>query len=240
MSFFENLFGFLFFPTNTSKANLGQIMTSKNQRSAHFYVLYLSIILGVIFWFFVGYPEPLYYGIPGEIFQKDMPSMLVSDPLLFLILIILVSIFNQYFINYLFIGYLSYKINLKFTRQDNENRFNLKNYLTFYAYSFSPLLFCFPLIIYWIFFFERLLFMTPLFTFFDLTAPNIILVSLLTFFLFWKYMIEVKLNKQFFKNSTSKAIIPVILQILLLLGLVLIVFIVSNILIDSILRGLVI
>ena len=239
-TFIERTFSCLFFPSQTFKDSLKQDRDGKKRKLSFFFIFYLSIILAVALWFFVAYPEVLYYGVSGSDFRRDMPTLLSPNLFVFLLLLMGMSVINQFLFQFLFIGALSYKMNTKLNPRESEDSRSIKDYLAFYAHSFTSFLFFIPLITIWLFFFERLIFMKPIFPFVDLTLPNITLLSLFTLIYVWKYFIEIQLNREYFGTTWLKAAIPVILQIMILLGVVFSLYLITTIFADAILGGVMI
>lgn len=235
-TFLERITDVLIKPSQLIKENI----EAKQRHQASLYVLYLSVIISVVLWFFIYYPEVLYYGVSGTGFQKDMPTFIFPDPLIFLFMLILASIANQFLFQYLFIGYIGYKINIKLSTSEIKRTRSFKDYLSNYAFSFTPFLFLVPILTFWLYFFERLIFMKPIFPLFDLTIPNIILLAIFTGCFAWKYYIEIQINKTYFGTSTFKAAVPVLIQIALLVSLFLSLYLFLTLFEDQVVGGLII
>ena len=210
--FCENIYGFLFTPSKKIEENMKNEEFKNNRFNSYIIVLYISVILGIAFWYFVHYPEPLYYGVSGEAFFQDMPTNLMPNSVIFLLIMIGLSVFIQFIFNFLMMGFLNYKVSQKISQRSKED-FKLKEYRNLYAYSFTPLLFWIPLFTFWIFFFERMIFLKPLYPMIDFTIPNLFLLSLVGFFLLWQFIIIIKINKVYFSLSRKFAIISVCIQV---------------------------
>lgn len=86
--FFADFYGFLLNPRETTKYNLNNEEFRNNFRLSNFLVLYLAISIGITLLYFLGYPESLYYGTSYEGLQKEIPSIFIADPLLYLLFLI--------------------------------------------------------------------------------------------------------------------------------------------------------
>lgn len=234
----ENFYGFLFSPSKISKENLKKEDFENKRLQSFLVVFYISIILGVAFWYFVFYPEPLYYGVSGADFIQDMPTMLIPDPLLFLLIMILVSLGVQFLHCFLLMGLLNFKLNTKIAKRNKDN-LKFKEYLNLYAYSFTPIMFLIPLFTLWLFFFERIIFLAPMYPMFDITIPNIILLSLIGFFIFWQYIIILRINKAYFELPLRYAAIPLLIQVGILILLVSLPVLLNDIFINFMIGGMV-
>lgn len=232
--FIETTFSCLFFPSETFKHSLEQERDNKAHKISVIFMSYLSIIIAIVSLFLFLYPEPLYYGVSGTDFQQEMPTMLIPNIPLALLILLLISFSILFLFQYMFIGYIGYKLNSGINRRESAgNLHTFKNYLTFYAYTFTPYLFLVPIITLWTFFVEGLIITKPFFPFIDLTIPNIILLSIFGFIYFWKLYIEIQLNRQFFTNSKLRAAMPVFIQLAILVGIFLSLYIISLLLFNS-------
>ena len=214
--FFEKIFSFLFKPRKTLESQLNEEIPIKNPKSSYLWIIYLSILIATTLWFFIYYPEPLYYGVPESDLRRDLPSIISDEPLLFLLFLILTNIFTVFFYSYLLFGFLSFKIMKRF-QKTKSNAPAFKDYLHYYTYTFGPEFLLNAVLFYWFFFFERLIFIKPIYPLIDITIPNIIFLGIVGSFLLWKLFIEIKINQVFFDVSPYKAAIPFVIQSILLI-----------------------
>jgi hypothetical protein len=162
------------------------------------------------------YPEPLYYGTSTIEFNAHVPSTLFANPFIFLVMVSGLLFILIYILDFLFIGYLCFRINKK---EFQKKSVNYGEYLTFNAYSYTPILFIIPLITFWKFFFERLLLFKRYYPFIDWNPANILFISILGLFYAWKFIIQYRMNRVFIKSHRLKAILPMIIEIGMLLGI---------------------
>ena len=211
------MFGILFQPFSWVENSLQGGNFSSSRGKAHGYALYISVLLGITLWFFLFYPEPLYYGTSGSALQKEIPSILIANPLLSLFVVLFAVFIIIFLCSYLSLGFLSYTIMSRISKGHDPQ---LSPYLSFYSYALTPLLFWIPVMVFRTFFFERWINLRPLYPFFDWTTPNIVHLLLLGACLVWKFIIEVRGNQAIFRVSPAKALLPVLAQAGLCIGLV--------------------
>lgn len=232
--FIERSYSSLFLPKHCFKTSMEQERSGTRYKLSFLFMIYLSIIIGIASWFLILYPEPLYYGVSGTEFQQDMPTMITPNIPLALLILILISFTTLFLFQYIFIGFLGYRSNFKNRERESDISHAFRDYLTLYAHSFTPFLFLIPIITIRIFFFEKLIMMGPFFPFIDLNPSNLIFLSLFGLIFFWKFYIEIHLNRQFFGSSRLRATMPVFLQLGILLVLFLSVYFISLMFFDSI------
>jgi hypothetical protein len=212
----ENIFAFLFRPARAARENLADPAGSSFASSCLF-VLHLSILLGVTFWYFVFYPEPLYYGLSAQALKKEIPAIVIADPKLSL-LAMAAGLIGAIFVHtFLLGGLISFVIMKKLGARAPA----LSRFLALYAFSLGPLLFWVPLMALRLFFFERWLNLRPLYPFFDWTDMNVLHLALAALFIAWKALIEVRLNQAAFQTSFGRALVPVLVEIAVLIALLL-------------------
>jgi hypothetical protein len=211
MGIFENISGFLFHPY----AQCRNIMTIENKSSSFkntaLFVLYGSILLSILFVFYVLYPESLYYGVPSDVTFRNLLFINLSTPLI-LFLFFLIGLFLIIGLNFLGLGLLNYLICVILIKQKISAK-NCRKFLSVYGYNILPLLIYGVFIIFWMFFFEKLYIATEIPPFIDLTLPNIISFSILFIALAWKWIIEARVNQAFFQTSFFRAIVPEFLHL---------------------------
>ena len=234
LEFCELMFGFIVEPQQTAEDYLDR---ETSLRLSLIFMFYFSVVLGLVFWFLIGYPEPLYYGVSGEQFQADMPALLIANPWLYLLVMLALSIILQFILNFLILGYINFQIMKRLTRERQDSEFKPKEYLSLFAFSFLPMLFLVPILTLWDYFLENLMFMKPFFPFFDLTVPNIILLLIFAGFFLWKLFLEVIINKTYFNTSLKKSIIPILFEIGIIVFLLLSLFLITNLFSDEIIGG---
>jgi len=179
------------------------------------YALYVSTALGVSLWFFIFYPEPLYYGTSGAALQKEVPSIIIADPLLGLAVTAGASVLIFFAYNYLLMGTISRAIMVRLCGGGPA----VSEYLGSYAYSLTPLLFWIPVMALRIFFFERWINIKPMWPFIDWNAAAAIHLAAISIFLAWKLAIEAGINRALFRAPLWKALVPVAVQLIMLAGL---------------------
>jgi len=234
LEFCELMLGFIIEPQQTAEDYLNR---ERSLRFSLMFMFYLSVVLGLVFWFFIGYPEPLYYGVSGAEFQSDMPALLIANPWLYLLALLAISIILQFIINFLILGHINFRIMKCLTRERRNSEAIAKEYLSLFAFSFLPLLFIVPVLTFWDYFLENLMFMKPIFPFFDLTVPNIILLTIFAGFFLWKLFLEVIINKIYFSTSVKKSIVPILFEIGIIVFLLLSLFLITNLFSDEIIGG---
>jgi hypothetical protein len=180
--FFEKIFGFLFKPQKTLEIELSKENPIKNPKSSHFWMIYLSILVATTLWFFIYYPEPLYWGVPESDLRRDLPTIISDEPLLFLLFLISTNLFTVFIYSYLLFGFLSFKIMKRFDKTKSTTPL-FKDYLHYYAFTFGPEFLLNAVLFYWFFFFERLIFIKPIYPLIDITIPNVIFLGLVGAFL---------------------------------------------------------
>ena len=212
-NFFDDFYSFLVGPYSAAaKSNEDRSSGSRLAASLTF-VLYISIVLGITTWFFISYPEPLYYGTSTSILRQEVPSILTDNPLEYLFGVMVTTIFAVFLYTYCLWGAVGYSILRRFS---DARHGALGKYLSCYAYSLTPLLFWVPVMVLRSLFFERWILLSPLYPFIDWTAPNLIHQIIIGGCLIWKFVIEVRLNQVFFGISTGKAMLPALGQALML------------------------
>jgi len=213
--------------------------SKKYVKISYSFIIYYCILFAFILWFFLYYPEPLYYGISGKDFQSDVPEMVIDNPLLFLLILMGSNLLLIFFFDYLLFTKIGFKLLSKFKIRKN-NRQNLDennrksplmlyNYRFLMIFSFGPLLFLIPLITLWIFFFEKLHFTKPIYPLIDLNPQNVIILTLIFILYFWKILIEFRINKVFFKTNNFYSFLPCIIKIALLAILLFVPFALNDI-----------
>jgi hypothetical protein len=215
----ESLFSFLFAPHRTALNQLNRPEGGRTSRAAYVYVAYLSVLLGITLWFFLFYPEPLYYGVSGEDLKAEVPSILVADPLLSLGIMVVIELLFTFVGGFLAVGTLSFLILRRLSRGGHK-RISLGAYLGYFAQSFHPMLFLIPLITWRFFFYERWVNLKPMYPFVDWTTNNVIAAAILAGIMCWKLFIELRLNQAAFRASLVKALVPVLVQVVLLAGVI--------------------
>ena len=248
--FLNMIIGFLFFPSRTMDkiSNQGNISTnySSYRRVSYFFMAYFCLSIGFVLWFLISYPEPLYYGVSGDKFKADMPTQLIGNPFLNLIICLTLSFLCFLIFMHLIIGSISYKIITKSggkprdSRSEANSERKLKEYLLLFSFSFIPLLLIIPFCTTWLYFFEKITFSKPIFPFFDLTLMNGIFLSFICIFLAWKYLIEYKINQSFFQISRGKALTSVVIQFIILLGIGFLFFFLTTLFEQELIGGLII
>jgi hypothetical protein len=212
-NFFDEFYSFLFRPysaavkSNEDRSSGGRLLGSMA------FVSYISVILGITTWFFISYPEPLYYGTSNSVLRQEVPSILMDNPLEYLFGVVVAAIFTIFLYTYCLWGAVGYFVLRRFS---DARHGALGKYLSCYANSLTPLLFWVPVMVLRSFFFERWIPLSPLYPFIDWTAPNLIHQIIIGGCLIWKFVIEVRLNQGFFGISAGRAMLPVLGQALML------------------------
>ncbi len=210
MSLLEDIAGFLFRPYKHSKVFLED--SGNNYRKTFLFMVYGAAILSIIWIFFITYPEGVYYGITFHDPFRNLQFFNMYNPLV-LILFFGVFFFTIFVMHFLGIGRLNYIIGKMLSKEKLSRK---KEYLKIYGVaSVLPILLLGVVAIFWMYFFEKLYFATDVAPFIDFTTPTIIVFGLITAFMIWKWMIEVRINQVFFDISFKRAIIPEIIQIVL-------------------------
>ncbi|MFX0102201.1 MAG: hypothetical protein ACFFCS_21730 [Candidatus Hodarchaeota archaeon] len=204
--FFENLAGFLFKPSRTTVENLENKDFLRSHKASQSYVIYSAILLGVTLWYFIFYPEPLYYGITEETPHAQIPIVTMSNPL-FLLAFVLIGLIIFWLYNHIIVGIINYFI-LKGLSKEKNTTISFKSYLTFHGYTITPILFMVPVMVFRIFFFERMFAANFQFPFFDMSGPTIVFLVILLGFVMWKWIIELGVNRKLFKLPLIKTCIP--------------------------------
>ncbi|MHA1149561.1 MAG: hypothetical protein ACTSR8_15105 [Promethearchaeota archaeon] len=226
--FIENVNGFLFHPSTTAKYYQNETELLLKSRVCHYFFLYFSIIFALALWFFIYYPEPLYYNIEGKKFQKDVPSMFLDNPFISLGILILINIIILYLFNFLFFSFINHKILIKLSEKRGEPIIELKAYRNIISFSFLPLLFMIPLFAVWLFCFERIGIIKPLYPMFDFLLPTLSVLFIIGILIVWKQIIEMNINRIFFSLSSLKAVLPGLIQLIIAIILLLIPLILND------------
>jgi hypothetical protein len=221
MSFFENISGFLFHPYSQCRNFVSLENKSNSFKTTALLVLYGSILLSILFVFFVLYPETIYYGVPSDVYFRNLMFINLSTPLI-LFIFFFIGLFLLIGMNFLGFGLLNYLICGVLTKQKISSH-KCKQYLSIYGYNILPLLIYGVFLIFWIYFFEKLYLATEISPFIDFTLPNIALFSILFVFIIWKWIVESRINQAFFQTSILRAIVPEFLHFGFLIGFFLIV-----------------
>ncbi|NVM28860.1 MAG: hypothetical protein HWN65_08450 [Candidatus Helarchaeota archaeon] len=214
MGFLENIAGFLFRPHDQCQKVLAEEKTNWRFTKTFLFVLYSTLILGIVCIFWILYPERVYYGVPLDASLKMLFRISVSEPILFLLilgvifgLIVILHFLTIGTFNYIIGGVLSKKRRV-FKGKD------YRNYLSIYGISSTlPLLLLGVFTIFWVYFFEKLNFTTESPPFFDWTLLNTIFFSVLFGFLAWKWICGIRINQAFFDISLIRATIPILGQL---------------------------
>ncbi|MGQ4872552.1 MAG: hypothetical protein ACP6IY_00600 [Promethearchaeia archaeon] len=222
-----------------SKIDLKLFSSKKYLKISYSFIIYYCILLAFILWFFIYYPEPLYYGISGKDLQSDVPEMVIDNPLLFLLILMGSNLLLIFLFDYLLFTKIGFKLLNKYNlRKNNLQKLDENNrkpsillykYRFLMAFSFGPLLFLVPLITFWIFFFEKLNFTKPLYPLIDLNPQNAIILTLIFILYLWKILIEFRINKVFFKTNNYHSFLPCIIKIALLAILLFVPFALNDI-----------
>jgi len=211
--FFDDFYSFLIRPYSATANSIENRSSDAQLLGSTAFVLYVSIIIGITTWFFISYPEPIYYGTSSSVLRQEVPSILTDNPLEYLFGVVVAATFTIFVYFYCLWGTIGYFVLRPFS---NSRHGAFGRYLSCYANSLIPLLFWVPVMVCRTFFFERWIQLSPLYPFIDWTAPNMIHQVIIGGCLVWKFVIEVRLNQAFFGISTGKAILPVLGQALLL------------------------
>ncbi len=219
----ERLAGMLFSPRKYTKQLATEPISWKKFLLTFAFVQLLSIYLGIIVMFTFLYPELHWF--PDAI--KSGPSMYIitlGDPfllgLLFAVGYLLITI-----INFLFFGLIHYGLGKLLARGSSSNSGNLKGFYDIYGLSLVPLALFGVFNIFWIYFFEKINYASVNFPFVDFTLPVTIYFSVLMVMLLWRWVIQIRINQQYFNLSKKKSLVPILVHILFL-GIIVIVAIV--------------
>jgi len=234
-TFFSNFSWFLFQPFAASEQNLGDPDFIKRKRASYLLVFYIAFVIGVGLWPFIFYPEPLFYSCSAAALKKEIPAIVISNPMISLVTVVIGCFLFIFCYMFIFSGVVNYAL---FSRLGKGAKPAFNEYLVFFAYSLSPLLFWAPAMAIRLFFFERLVFMRPWYPFFDWTDSNIIYFCAVGVFLAWKYLIELRVNQALFKVSMARALAPLLVQIILLLLLLLAPLLLNDLLFEALRYGL--
>jgi hypothetical protein len=209
--FFSDLFGTLFFPYRTARQNRQR---RPNPRAGHLFVLYLSVLLGVGITCFVSYPETLYFGLPAEALGKEVPAVVAGFPV-FAALVTAACLAFFFGYNYLLVGLAGFRWLSTLAGPGGEapDRFT---YLSAFAFSFAPLLFWVPIMAIRQLFFERLIFLQPVYPFIDWTDANILHFVLVGACVAWKFLLQVRVNQALFRVPLFRASVPVLAEAVVL------------------------
>ncbi|MHA1649639.1 MAG: hypothetical protein ACTSYB_05555 [Candidatus Helarchaeota archaeon] len=218
MTFFEYIAGFLFRPYTQCNILLAELHSHPKQFKKSFvFVVYGSIILGIVFLFWIFYPECLYYGVSFDSAYRNLLFINLSTPMnllvIFLFIVGLLVIFH-----FLLVGLCNYIVGCLFSEK-KLSRADAKNYLAAYGYgSTLPLLLLGVFIIFWVYFFEKFYIATEIAPYIDFTFPVIVFFSIFFGFLIYKWIIETRINQAFFKVSIFRAVIPELIQVIGFIG----------------------
>jgi len=211
----ESVFGFLFRPHRSAMNRLTQYGSQLQGWKSHLYIAYLAVLVGVTLFFLLFYPEPLYFGSSGAGLKKEVPSILVADPLVGMLGMILAELLFTFVFLYLAMGSISFvvlRLLCRGTRPDH----NRREYLALFAQSFHPLLLLIPLITFRIFFYEGWIHLKPIYPFVDWTTGNLVSIAVLGFLFLWKFFIELRINQAVFRARLGTALVPVLIQVAVL------------------------
>jgi hypothetical protein len=211
----EGVFGFLFRPHRTALNRLTQPGTRLGGWKSHVYIIYLSVLLGVTLFFFMFYPEPLYYGSSGAELKEEVPSIIIANPLLGMLGMILFELLFTFLFLYLAVGYISFAVMRLLTRATRPAH-TRREYLALFANSFHPLLLMIPLITFRLFFYEGWIHLKPMYPFVDWTTSNVWSICILGLLFAWKFFIELRVNQAVFRARLGKAVVPLLVQAVLL------------------------
>jgi hypothetical protein len=210
---FEEFYSFLVGPYSAAVKSIEGQASRNRLAGSLIFVLYTSILLGITTWFFISYPEPLYYGTSTSVLRQEVPSILTDNPLEYLFGVMAAVILAVFLYTYCVWGVAGYFVLRRFS---NARHCAFGKYLSYYSNSLPPLLFLVQIMVLRSFFFERWIQLSPLYPFVDWTAPNIIHQIIMGGCLIWKFFIEIRLNQAFFGITTGKAMLPVLGQALVL------------------------
>lgn len=210
--FFDNFYSFLVRPHSAAVENIKDLSSGSRQVGSTVFVFYISVLVGITIWFFISYPEPLYYGTATSVLRVEVPSIMTDNPFEYLFGLLLATIFVFFLYTYCFWGTIGYFVLGLFS---DGRQGTLGKYLGLYAYSLTPLLLWIPVMVIRTFFFERWVQMKPLYPFIDWTAPNTIHQIIIGGCVIWKFVIEVRVNQAFFGVGMWKAMLPAFGQAML-------------------------
>lgn len=233
-NFFAELGGFLFAPKKTAAAAFDSDGVAPSGL-ARWYPLYVSLLVGVSMWFFLFYPEPLYYGTSGVALQAEVPSIIFPNPLTSLLIVIVscVALFFAY--TYLLIGNLSCSIMKKLAGKTDVSR---SRYLSAFAFTMTPMLLWVPTMALRQFFFERWINLRPFYPFFDWNLASASHLALIGALILYKLYVETRINQAAFKTSLAKAAIPPLVQAALLAGLLVLPVLLNDLIFNALKDGL--
>lgn len=218
MTFLENISGFLFRPGSRCEAFLAEENFTRQFKRTILFVVYSSVILGIIFVFWTLLPETLYYGVSFDHEYRNLLFINLSNPTTLLIFFG-IGFFLLVVYHFLVTGLINYWIGRIFA--GNSTKTSLKQYYTVYGYSSTlPILLMGVFITFWIYFYEKLYLATEIPPFIDFTPPIIIFFSIFIGFLVWKWVIEMRMNQVFFNTSIIRAAIPELVQVLGFIGFI--------------------
>jgi hypothetical protein len=212
-SFFDDFYSFLIRPHSAALESIEDRSSGGRLLGSIAFVFYISVIVGITTWFFISYPEPLYYATSNSVLRQEVPSILTDNPLEYLFTVVIAAIFTVFLYIYCLWGVVGYFVLKRFSAARHDT---LGRYLSYYANSLTPLLFLIPVMVLRLFFFERWIQLSPLYPFIDWTAPNMIHQIIVGGCLVWKFVIEVRLNQAFFGIGASKAMLPAVAQAFLI------------------------
>jgi len=233
--FFSNFYWFLFHPFAASGQNFADPDFIKRKSASYLLVFYIAFVIGAALWPFIFYPEPLFYGCSAAALKKEIPAIVIGNPMISLVTVVIGCFLFIFCYMFIFSGAVNYAL---FSRMGKGANPAFGEYLAFFAHSLSPLLFWVPVMAVRLFFFERLVFMRPWYPFFDWTDSNIIYFCAVGFFLVWKYLIELRVNQALFKVNMARALAPLLVQVILLLLLLLAPLLLNDLLFEALQSGL--
>jgi len=234
-TFFSNFSGFLFQPYAASERNLTDPGFIKRKTTSYLLVFYIGFAIGLGLWPFIFYPEPLFYGCSAAALKKEIPAIVIGNPMISLVMVVSGSFLFIFGYLFIFAGAVNHAL---LSRLGKGAMPALGEYLAFFAYSLSPLLFWIPAMAIRFFFFERLVFLRPSYPFFDWTGSNIIYFCAVGVFLAWKYLIELRINQALFKASMARSLALLLAQVILLLLLLLAPLLLNDLLFEALKYGL--
>lgn len=233
MNFFQRISGFLFWPHEAALAVSEDERASG--RGSWAFAFYLSILIGISMWCFIFYPEPLYFGLSGAALKKEVPSILIADPLVSLAVTAGATLIILFVYTFLVVGAVSH---LALRYLSGGKGPSLSGYLECFTWSLTPLLFWAPVMALRIFLFERWIHLRPLYPFFDWTAATILHLAVTGAFIAWKLAIEVRINQALFGVRLWKALVPPLIQCVLLAGLLFLPILFNDLLFNALKDGL--
>jgi hypothetical protein len=234
-NFFDEFYSFLVRPRLAAGRSVEEQASGARLLGSSAYVVYISVVLGIATWFFASYPEPLYYGTSAAALRQEVPSILTDNPLDYLYDRIFSTIVVGFVYAYCFWGSAGY---FMLKKMSTPRQGALREYLSLYAFSLTPILLVVPVMVFRIFFFERWIPLRPLYPFIDFTAPNMVHLIIVGGCWVWKFVIEVRLNQAFFSIGAGKAVIPALGQASILIILLTIPAAFNDLIFEFLMNGL--